>query len=194
MDRFIQRSTCNAGREPLATAQVNPGRRPGVEPPLKRPRIGEVRREDFHPFEDGDDRDSESRSPDSFGSSRQHSAASGSDHAGPEISLLEHETTIETSLPPVEADRDAIDEYETLKSSQSAEDSPSDDAAARVDKRQWVRGKSSIYVDAFNLALDTVLEDEAHLFDAKEMTVFSQWRALDYETQYLCVLFGPVGP
>lgn len=42
-------------------------------------------------------------------------------------------------------------------------------------------------MDAFNLALDTVLEDEAHLFDSKEMVVFEQWRTLDYEAQYLYV-------
>ncbi|KAL2756801.1 hypothetical protein ACRALDRAFT_1075618 [Sodiomyces alcalophilus JCM 7366] len=51
----------------------------------------------------------------------------------------------------------------------------------------WVRGRSSIYVDAFNHALDTVLEDESHLFDAKEHVVFDQWRQLDYESQYLYV-------
>ncbi|ERS96111.1 hypothetical protein HMPREF1624_07647 [Sporothrix schenckii ATCC 58251] len=47
--------------------------------------------------------------------------------------------------------------------------------------------RSSIYVDAFNIALDTVLEQEEHLFNEKEKTVFSAWRSLDYEAQYLYV-------
>jgi fanconi-associated nuclease 1 len=45
--------------------------------------------------------------------------------------------------------------------------------------------RSSIYVDAFNIALDTVLEHEEHLFNEKEKAVFAAWRGLDYEAQYL---------
>ena len=37
----------------------------------------------------------------------------------------------------------------------------------------------------FNLALDTVLDEESHLFDEAEKAVFEQWRALNYEAQYL---------
>jgi Fanconi-associated nuclease 1 len=55
----------------------------------------------------------------------------------------------------------------------------------RLSNRTWTKGKSSIYVDAFNLALETVLEDERHLFDEKEIEVFKQWRELEYEAQYL---------
>lgn len=44
---------------------------------------------------------------------------------------------------------------------------------------------SSYYVDAFNMALDAVLETEAHLFNEKEKAVFNAWRHLDYEAQYL---------
>lgn len=69
----------------------------------------------------------------------------------------------------------------------SSEDTKDAQPESDVDRRKWVRGKSSIYVDAFNLALDTVLEDETHLFDGKEMAVFDQWRGLDYEAQYLYV-------
>ncbi|KAF3906227.1 hypothetical protein ABW20_dc0101794 [Dactylellina cionopaga] len=47
--------------------------------------------------------------------------------------------------------------------------------------------KSSIYVDAFNLALDTVLEDESYLFDESEHEIFKKYRDLDYESQYLYV-------
>jgi len=93
----------------------------------------------------------------------------------------EHETAIESSLPPVRVDQDAIEEYEVARASQADEG----DAASRIDSRRWIRGRSSIYVDAFHLALETVLQDEAHLFDDKEMAVFTAWRSLDYEAQYL---------
>ncbi|KAI8184206.1 Fanconi-associated nuclease 1-like protein [Colletotrichum sp. SAR 10_75] len=95
------------------------------------------------------------------------------------------QTAIESALPPVQVDKEAIEEYELMRSSQvSVPDEEEKDAGA---ERKWVRGKSSIYVDAFNLALDTVLADEAHLFDAKEAHVFEQWKQLDYEAQYLYV-------
>lgn len=42
-------------------------------------------------------------------------------------------------------------------------------------------------MDAFNLALDTVLEEESHLFDEAETKVFEDWKALSYEAQYLYV-------
>jgi len=57
----------------------------------------------------------------------------------------------------------------------------------RLDTGNWTKGRSSIYVDAFNLALETVLEDEAGLFDEMEIEVFNQWKALDYDAQYLLV-------
>lgn len=47
--------------------------------------------------------------------------------------------------------------------------------------------RSSIYVDAFNLALDTVLDEEGYLFDEREHEVFGRYRKLDYEAQYLYV-------
>lgn len=90
-------------------------------------------------------------------------------------------TELESALPPVKTDKEAIDEYEAMR---AAEDVP-EDLKSRLSQRTWVQGKSSIYVDAFNLALETVLEDEGHLFDEKEMEVFNQWRLLDYEAQYL---------
>ncbi|EOO00474.1 putative coiled-coil domain-containing protein mtmr15 protein [Phaeoacremonium minimum UCRPA7] len=98
-------------------------------------------------------------------------------------------TEFEDALPPVATDKDAIEEYEAMRASQrsAAEEGEDTTAASNFDRRQWIRGKSSIYVDAFNLALDTVLEDEAHLFDTKEMNVFEAWRSLDYESQYLYV-------
>jgi len=44
---------------------------------------------------------------------------------------------------------------------------------------------SSIYVDAFNLALDTVLKDEAYLFSEGELEIFAKYRSLPYEAQHL---------
>ncbi|KAI1431651.1 VRR-NUC domain-containing protein [Xylaria sp. CBS 124048] len=93
-------------------------------------------------------------------------------------------TAIESSLPEIEPNEQAIEEYQKLKSSQE------DDAtstSSRFHSRAWVRGKSSLYVDAFNLALDTVLEEESHLFDDKEIRVFEEWKSLNYEAQFLYV-------
>jgi len=92
---------------------------------------------------------------------------------------------MESALPHVEADREAIEEYEAMRASQVQD--AEDNAQSRLDSRKWVRGKSSIYVDAFNLALETVLEDESHLFDDREKAVFTAWQYLDYEAQYLLV-------
>lgn len=88
---------------------------------------------------------------------------------------------IEDALPPVESDKQAVEDYKAFKASQASEKEDASAAKAPM----WVQGRSSIYVDAFNLALDTVLEDESHLFDDKEHAVFSLWRQLDYEAQYL---------
>ncbi|KAI9171266.1 coiled-coil domain-containing protein MTMR15 [Paramyrothecium foliicola] len=96
-----------------------------------------------------------------------------------------HRTTdFENALPPAGDEDEAIQEYEAFKSSQG--DVP-DETSSGQTRPQWVRGKSSIYVDAFNLALDTVLEEESTLFDTKELDIFEQWRSLDYEAQYLYV-------
>ncbi|KAN0122250.1 VRR-NUC domain containing protein [Hyaloscypha variabilis] len=92
-------------------------------------------------------------------------------------------TELESVLPQVKTDKEAIEEYEAMRAS---EDIP-EDLKYRLTQRTWTKGKSSIYVDAFNLALETVLDDEGHLFDEKEMEVFKQWRGLEYEAQYLYV-------
>ncbi|KAG6087009.1 hypothetical protein E4U30_001621 [Claviceps sp. LM220 group G6] len=93
-------------------------------------------------------------------------------------------TAVEDVLPPTQIDDSAIEEYEHKNASRL--DTEGDDAAKKT-KSLWIKGRSSIYVDAFNLALDTVLEEESVLFDEKEMEVFQQWKQLDYETQYLYV-------
>jgi len=90
-------------------------------------------------------------------------------------------TDLESALPPVKTDKEAIAEYEATRAAE-AQDL---DLEGRLGQRKWVQGKCSIYVDAFNLALETVLEDESHLFDEAEMAVFEQWRDLSYEGQYL---------
>ena len=90
-------------------------------------------------------------------------------------------TDLESALPPVKTDKEAIAEYEATR----AAEVETLDLKGRLGQRKWVAGKSSIYVDAFNLALETVLEDETHLFDEAEMAVFEQWRDLSYEGQYL---------
>ena len=91
-------------------------------------------------------------------------------------------TELENALPPIKTDKEAIAEYEATR---AAEPEEGLDLQGRLGQRKWIRGKSSIYVDAFNLALETVLEDESHLFDAAEMVVFENWRMLSYEGQYL---------
>lgn len=91
------------------------------------------------------------------------------------------QTALESALPSVRVDEEAIAEYEAAR----AAESEVLDFHGRLGQRKWVQGKSSIYVDAFNLALETVLEDESHLFDSAEMAVFEKWRSLSYEGQYL---------
>jgi Fanconi-associated nuclease 1 len=94
----------------------------------------------------------------------------------------ERVTDFENALPPTEASQEAIEEYETLKSSQSnaGEEIPSKKIAPL-----WIKGRSSIYVDAFNLTLDTVLDEESSLFSSRELEIFDQWKNLNYEAQYL---------
>jgi len=48
---------------------------------------------------------------------------------------------------------------------------------------------SSLYTGAFNLALDTVLAEECHLFSEQDVEIFQKYRSLPYEVQYLyCTL------
>ncbi|RAL12794.1 fanconi-associated nuclease 1 [Aspergillus homomorphus CBS 101889] len=93
------------------------------------------------------------------------------------------QTELESSLPAIQDDSQAIEEYEAARL--ASQDEP--DIHQRLQDGKWRKGRSSIYVDAFNLALETVLDEEAHLFDEVEMEVFKQWRELDYEAQYLYV-------
>lgn len=94
---------------------------------------------------------------------------------------VQHPTELESALAPVKTDKEAIQQYEAMRAAENG----LGDVDSRLANRSWTKGKSSIYVDAFNLALDTVLDDEGHLFDEQEMEVFKQWRDLEYESQYL---------
>lgn len=91
------------------------------------------------------------------------------------------QTDLESTLPQIKTDKEAIAGYETRRATEEGEL----DLRERLGQRNWIRGKSSIYVDAFNLTLETVLEDESHLFNEVEMAVFSHWNRLGYEAQYL---------
>lgn len=93
-------------------------------------------------------------------------------------------TDLESALPLIDTGEEAIQAYEEFKAS---EEEKAEGAEERLKDRSWIRGKSSLYVDAFNLALDTVLEEESHLFDEAETEVFRIWRRLNYEAQYLYV-------
>ncbi|PTB58644.1 hypothetical protein M431DRAFT_527347 [Trichoderma harzianum CBS 226.95] len=96
----------------------------------------------------------------------------------------ERVTEFENALPPTETNEEAITEYETLRSSQN---NAGEERSGVKTAPLWIKGRSSIYVDAFNLALDTVLEEESSLFSSRECEIFNQWRSLNYEAQYLYV-------
>lgn len=164
MDRFVQRSRpAEQTRKPLSVASSNLARRDTDERPAKKRKVTPQQ----------EIRDSDAESDDGENSDL--------DVDPPGL------TEFESALPSIDVGREAIEEYETLRASQLEEEGL--DASER-DKGKWVRGRSSIYVDAFNLALDAVLQDETHLFDDKERRVFELWRALDYEAQYLYLLYA----
>lgn len=176
MDQFVRRSK--------PTNPVNGSTKPesrlerSEEPRTKRPRLEEVQ------DSDNEDEDTSHESASGDGGLRStHADSEADDDARP---MPQPQTAFDSSLPAVSTDQEAIEEYEVMRASQASQRDERG-ASVRLDKRHWVRGKSSIYVDAFNLALDTVLEDETHLFDDREMSVFEQWRALSYEAQYLSV-------
>ncbi|KAJ5149083.1 hypothetical protein N7448_000661 [Penicillium atrosanguineum] len=102
----------------------------------------------------------------------------------PDAYIPSSQTDLETSLPVIKTEKDAIEEYEASKID-DGENGP--ELHIRLRDGVWEKGKSSIYVDAFNLALETVLDDESHLFHEAEMEVFKQWKEMSYESQYLYV-------
>ncbi|KAK6813719.1 hypothetical protein RU639_010196 [Aspergillus parasiticus] len=109
----------------------------------------------------------------------------GQEPEGDDLPFPGSQTELESSLPAIDTDSHAIEEYEASQSISDREEEPG--LRERLQDGKWRKGKSSIYVDAFNLALETVLDEEAHLFDEAEMEVFKQWKELSYESQYLYV-------
>ncbi|KAL8723246.1 MAG: hypothetical protein Q9225_000436 [Loekoesia sp. 1 TL-2023] len=131
------------------------------------------------PTSDGEDYDGSPRPT----SRRNEVADSEAENDDEEESIPQaSQTELESALPQVKTDKEAIAEYEATRVAEA-----SLDLQGRLGQRKWVQGKSSIYVDAFNLALETVLDEESHLFDEAEMAVFQNWRDLSYEGQYLYV-------
>ncbi|KAK0613017.1 VRR-NUC domain-containing protein [Bombardia bombarda] len=206
MDQFILRSrvrSSNTQREGvLATAgPANSNNRKPERPPAKKRRVEEVKATDndddaasstvsSNEEEDGEERVLSTTHDQSSYVVSSPGIAEDTNNAREEVSpAAQHHTALEDSLPAIRIDKEAIEEYEAMRASQASQPEwdEAQDTAARIESRQWVRGKSSIYVDAFNLALDTVLKDEAHLFDDNEKCVFEHWRDLSYESQYLYV-------
>ncbi len=151
-------------------------------PPSKRVKRHE--REQSDPKISGDETSSQSsRSPGGKPRTeiRDSEDEDGDNEGG--VPILGSQTDLETSLPPIRTDKEAIAEYEAYKAGEVADLS----LQGRLENRSWTRGRTSIYVDAFNLALETVLDEEAHLFDEAERSLFAHWRGLGYESQYLYV-------
>ncbi|KAI1382271.1 VRR-NUC domain-containing protein [Hypoxylon crocopeplum] len=187
MDAFVKRLTpANVQKSPQSN--ITKHGRVTNEPPAKK-----IKREEVRDSEEDSDQDIE---PDYSSliplprARRADSAASrdGDDETSQQSEAeadLPRRTAIESSLPEVKSSKEALEEYENFRASQGDEDTAT--AASRLGSRKWVRGKTSLYVDAFNLALTTVLAEESHLFDEKEMYIFDQWNKLSYEAQFLYV-------
>ncbi|KHJ35619.1 putative coiled-coil domain-containing protein mtmr15 [Erysiphe necator] len=121
------------------------------------------------------------------------------DDLGCELSIEEEtvrETDLELALPMTISQVDAESVIKDYKIIQSLKNEPQEeklglsqtsiiDYSIHHDSDSFSDSRSSIYVDAFNLVLKTVLQDEGHLFNVKELEVFKNWRELDYEAQYL---------
>lgn len=93
-------------------------------------------------------------------------------------------TELESVLPHLDQEKGAIVDYETMDPFEKDPDI-FEDPEVNLSAQKLPGGRRSIYVDAFNLALETVLDEESHLFDGKEEKVFDEWRGLSYEAQYL---------
>lgn len=165
MDKFIHRVPATEPKTPDGGDRFanDDGR------PHKRARLSEGTSPNEVPLRDSQ----EGKNEDSFETLGEASGRLGGDHDPLDAGF-------ESALPETRSD-EAIKEYEKTYGSQIIR-TPSDGTPRNG---AWVKGRSSIYVDAFNLALDTVLEDEAHLFDERERYVFDEWKALDDDSQYL---------
>jgi Fanconi-associated nuclease 1 len=126
-----------------------------------------------------DENASRAQSPASPGRTEIPGSENDGDDDG-RVPLPSGQTALESSLPAVTTDKEAIAEYEAYHASKQT-------LKERRASGRWEKDRSSIYVDAFNLALETVLEEEGHLFDEAELDLFQQWKNLSYESQYLYV-------
>ncbi|KAI0879364.1 VRR-NUC domain-containing protein [Hypoxylon argillaceum] len=187
MDAFLKRanSTNRSAPQRIPSLKEKPAQVAG-ERPNKKVKREETQRSDLDSSEYQIDTPPLKSRPDA----RRHNAPGSpadddvAERSETEDAHVSGPTAIESSLPEIKPDEQAIEEYYNFKASQENESSG---ASSRLNSRMWVRGKSSLYVDAFNLALDTVLDEEAHLFDDKEQRVFEEWRSLGYEAQFLYV-------
>ncbi|KAK4212978.1 VRR-NUC domain-containing protein [Rhypophila decipiens] len=189
MDRFVKRS---GPRTSTRNPSPSPVSREDALRPAKKRRIEVLKsedREDSLSSLSSDDDGGEAGTDDaalkveSNVSDKNYDSETG-------IAPTSYQTAFESALPAVPDDQQAIQEYDLIKASQGSQSegpTTSDETLARINNRSWVPGRSSIYVDAFNFALDTVLQDEIHLFNDKEKRVFEQWQSLTYEAQYLYV-------
>jgi Fanconi-associated nuclease 1 len=126
--------------------------------------------------------DDESTSPKASPRRRRRHEISDAEGEDGEEHANSSQTQLETALPDIKTDEAAIEAYEAYKAGETEQT-----LETRIDERSWTKGRSSIYVDAFNLALNTVLEEEGHLFNDAEKSLFEQWRGISYESQYLYV-------
>ncbi|KFZ07942.1 hypothetical protein V502_09650 [Pseudogymnoascus sp. VKM F-4520 (FW-2644)] len=95
-------------------------------------------------------------------------------------------TELESALPDLDQGKGAIVDYEAMQPFEK-DRNISKDLEDNLSTQKLPTGRRSIYVDAFNLALETVLSEESHLFNEREETIFDEWRGLSYEAQYLYV-------
>lgn len=196
MDRFVTRQVLPKQPKNVLPNDIIVGKSKGndsEQPPLREPPTKRIKREEIA---DSDADSDTSLSDDKLFKETWRTAQLKSEDTAESLGQINDDaqlppdselhsgrpTAIESSLPEVDTDKDAIEQYETFRASQGEN---SDTVASRFVKRTWVKGKSSLYVDAFNLALGTVLEDESHLFDEKERALFDYWDNLSYEAQYL---------
>lgn len=133
-----------------------------------------------HGSEISEDDDPASRAHSPPSSRRTEIPDSEEDEEEGGVALPSSQTALESALPAIKTDQEAIEEYEAYQASEQT-------LQERLGKRSGGKGRSSIYVDAFNLALETVLQEEGALFDEAELDLFEQWKNLNYESQYLYV-------
>ncbi|KAE8356211.1 VRR-NUC domain-containing protein [Aspergillus coremiiformis] len=115
-----------------------------------------------------------------------YTSYTGQESGKDDLPVPASQTELESSLPAIDTESHVMEEYDASHVL-ADHDEEEPDLRVRLRDGKWRKGRSSIYVDAFNLALETVIDEEAHLFDEVEMEVFKQWKGLSYESQYLYV-------